>query len=214
MNMSSEEKEASQRLFRTTFSPEETPIKMPVTEKGPSKAAEMDLRFAENFSASGGKFIYCESAAKFLVLLNSLKSENNWNFLYSWDHTLRNYFKSLGFEQDDEYEFFMDNSDAATSRCFALSADEGVILLTPDQATNRRLTTFPPHHVIIASRANLVPNLERGLDMFRAQYYDKLPSLIELNKERKICKANHARLLNASGTANVFVFYIDVPEIG
>ena len=48
MNMSSEEKEVSQRLFKTTFSPEETPIKMPVTEKGPSKAAEMDLRFAEN----------------------------------------------------------------------------------------------------------------------------------------------------------------------
>lgn len=214
MDMSTEDKKPSQTLFKTTFSTGETQSKMPLTVKGPSTAEEMDVRFAENFSASGGKFVYCESSDKLVGLLNSLKAENKWNFLFAWEHKLKNYLRSLGLEQEEELEFFMDNSDAAISQCFALLADEGVILLNPDQATNRRLTSFPPHHIIIASRANLVPNLERGLDMFRGQYFDKLPSLIELNEERKICKANHARLLNATGTPNVYVFYIDVPDIG
>lgn len=214
MDMSTEENKPSQGLFRTTFSTGETQKKMPLTVKGPSKAEELDVRFAENFSASGGKFIYCESSAKLVGLLNSLKAENKWNFLFTWEHDLKNYLKSLGLQQEEEQEFFMDNSDAAISKCFTLLADEGVILLDPHQATNRRLTSFPPHHIIIASRANLVPNLERGLDMFRSEYFDKLPSLIELNEERPICKANHARLLNASGTASVFVFYVDVPSLG
>jgi L-lactate dehydrogenase complex protein LldG len=214
MDMSIEDSKPSQGLFKTTFSTGETQKKMPLTVKGPSNAEEMDVRFAENFSANGGKFIYCESNSKLIELLNSLKVENKWNYLFTWEHQLKNYLRSIGLEQEEEHEFFMDNSDAAISQCFTLLADEGVILLTPDQATNRRLTSFPPHHIIIASRANLTPNLERGLDMFREKHFDKLPSLIELNEERKICKANHARLLNASGTASVYVFYVDVPEIG
>lgn len=214
MNMSTEDNEASRGLFRTIFSAEETPNKMPLTVKGPSSADEMDVRFAENFSASGGKFVYCESQDKLVAYLQSLKTENKWNFIYSWEPGLRGFLSTLGFVQENDEEFLIDNSDAAASQCFALLADEGVIMLTPDQATHRRLTTFPPHHVIFASKDSLVPNLERGLDNFRGQYFDKLPSLIELNEKRPICKANHARLLDASGSSNVYVFYLDFPAIG
>lgn len=214
MDSSAEDNKASRGLFRTIFSTEETTSKMPLTVKGPSNAEEMDVRFAENFSASGGKFVYCESQDKLLTYLKSLKSENKWNFIYSWEPRLRGFLSSMGFVQENAEEHLMDNSDAAASQCFALLADEGVILLTPDQATNRRLTTFPPHHIIFASRESLVPNLERGLDNFRGQYFDKLPSLIELNEKRPICKANHARLLDASGSSNVYVFYLDIPAIG
>ena len=212
--MSTEDNEASRGLFRTIFSAEETPNKMPLNVKGPSSADEMDVRFAENFSASGGKFVYCESQDKLVAYLQSLKTENKWNFIYSWEPGLRGFLSALGFVQENDEEFLIDNSDAAASQCFALLADEGVIMLTPDQATHRRLTTFPPHHVIFASKDSLVPNLERGLDNFRGQYFDKLPSLIELNEKRPICKANHARLLDASGSSNVYVFYLDIPAIG
>jgi len=130
MDMSSEDNSES-KLYKTVFSPGGNESKETQSYVGPSKAIEDDVRFAENFTASGGKFIYCES-----------------------------------------------------------------------------------NGVIIASKANLTKNLELGLEKFKGQYLDKLPSLIELREERKICKANHARLLNAAGTANVFVFYVDTPEIG
>ena len=213
MEMSSEDKNPSEGLFKTTYNVGGTDNKERKSLKGPSKAVELDVRFAENFTSSGGKFIYCESTKNFVQLMDTLKEQNHWNHIYVWDHHIKNYIASLGFKQE-EFEFFMDNSDAAMSDCFGLVADEGVILLTPDQATNRRLTSFPPHHIIIATRANLIQNLEKGFDRFKDLYFDKLPSLIELNPERNICKANHARLLNASGTANVYVFYIDVPQLG
>lgn len=213
MEMSSEGENKSQGLFKTVFSPGDSGPKEKPSFKGPSKAIEEDVRFAENFTASGGKFIYCESNSLLVKLLNSLKEENDWNHIFVCDHRIKSYLTSLGFIQE-ENEFFMDNSDAAISNCFSLLADEGVILLTPDQATNRRLTSFPPYHIVIASKANLSKNLEVGLEKFKTQFMDKLPSLIELNEERNICKANHARLLNAAGTPNVFVFYVDTPDIG
>ena len=213
MDMSSEDKNPSEGLFRTTYSVSDERSKEAVSFKGPSTAEDLDVRFAENFTNSGGKFIYCESSKNFVQLMNSLKTQNEWNHVFIWDHHIKNYVSNLGLKQE-EFEFFMDNSDAAMSDCFGLLADEGVILLTPDQATNRRLTSFPPHHIIIATRANLMVNLEKGLDRFKEKFMDKLPSLIELNPERKICKANHARLLNASGTPNVYVFYIDAPQLG
>lgn len=213
MEMSNEDQNKSQGLFKTVFSPGDNEPKEKKSFKGPSTAVEDDVRFAENFSATGGKFIYCESNENLVRLLNSLKTENKWNHIFVSDHRIKSYLSSLGFKQV-ENEFFMDNSDAAMSNCFALLADEGVVLLTPDQATNRRLTSFPPYHIIIASKANLAKNLEVGLDKFKEQYMDKLPSLLELNEARPICKENHARLLNAAGTPNVFVFYVDTPEIG
>lgn len=209
MDISNEENSLFSGLFRSSSGEESRPISF----KGPSSAADLDVRFAENFTATGGKFIYCDSEKNFVDLLQSLKDQESWNHIFIWDEKLRGYLKNLGLEQV-ENEFFMDNSDAALSACFALLADEGVVLLTSDQATNRRLTSFPPHHLIFASKNNLVSHLEKGLDLFKEQFFDKLPSLIELNSERNICKANHARVLNAQGTPNVYVFYIDIPELG
>lgn len=175
--------------------------------KGDSNAEELDVRFAENFTAKGGKFIYCQSTKELIAYIKSLQEEYKWNHIFSWDHHLKTQLEKLGLVQ--EGEFFMDESDAAISENFALLADEGAIMLTPDQATNRRLTTFPGHHIILASKANLIDNLENAIKEFNHSYIDKLPSLIDLDKENKICKANHARLLSAQASAEVYVFYLD-----
>lgn len=198
-----------QNLFKSVNKDDKA---MPQKFEGASKAEELDVRFAENFVAKGGKFIYCQNEAELIGYIKSLKAQSKWNHVFSWDFHLKKQLTELGFVQDGE--FFMDESDAAISGNFALLADEGAIMLTPDQATNRRLTTFPPHHIILASRDNLVSNLEVAISTFKEEYFDKLPSLIDLDEENKICKANLSRLLNAQGTAEVYVFYLDDSNFG
>lgn len=199
-----------QNLFKSISQEEDK--RVTPSFKGPSEAEDLDLRFAENFTASGGKFVYCSSVKEFIHLLESLKEENSWNHVFSWNPAIKNLLEFHDF-QSKTIGFFMDNSDAAISDCFALLANEGVIMLTPNQATNRRLTSFPPHHLLIATRENLHESLDQAIAAFQNEYYDKLPSLLELNEDRKVCRANHARLLNAEGTPNVFVFYIDIPNL-
>lgn len=211
MNTPNEDKpNLFQNLFKSINKEEKVE---PQKFEGDSAAAELDVRFAENFVAKGGKFIYCQNEAELINYIKSLKEQNKWNHVFSWDFHLKKQLVQLGFEQE-EGDFFMDESDAAISSNFALLADEGAIMLTPDQATNRRLTTFPPNHIILASRANLVTNLEKAIEAFKDEYFDKLPSLIDLDKENKICKANLSRLLNAQGSAEVYVFYLDDSNFG
>jgi L-lactate dehydrogenase complex protein LldG len=207
--------EGKANLFQNLFKSirEEEDKRLTPSFRGPSTAEDLDLRFAENFSASSGKFVYCENLQTFALLLESLKEENHWNFVFSWNPVIKKILDQFDF-QNKTIGFFMDNSDAAISDCFGILANEGVVMLTPNQATNRRLTSFPPHHILIANRSHLFENLDLAIESFQKEYYDKLPSLVELNKDRKVCKANHARLLNAEGTANVYVFYIDVDDFG
>lgn len=212
MNISNEEKPNLFHSLFKSFNKEEEPLETN-NFNGPSSAEDLGIRFAENFTATGGKFIYCQDLKEMILFCDSLKEENNWNHVFIWDFNTKRLLEELNFQNSDN-GFFMDNSDAALSGCFALLADEGVVMLHPSEATNRRLTSFPPHHLIIASKNSLVKNLDEALDGFRQEYFDKLPSLIELNVERRICKANHARLLNAEGTPNVYVFFIDNPSIG
>jgi len=211
MNMSSDDKP---NLFHNLFKSEKKEDKSVLPKfVGASKAEDLDVRFAENFVAKNGKFIYCENKEQLVAYINSLKEQNKWNHIFTWDIRLKEKLSQLGFKQEGE-SFFMDESDAAISGNFALLANEGAIMLTPDQATNRRLTTFPSHHIILASKKNLRKDLDEAIEDFNKEYIDKLPSLIDLDKENKICKANHSRLLNAQGSAELYVFYLDDSDFG
>jgi hypothetical protein len=59
----------------------------------------------------------------------------------------------------------------------------------------------------------LVESLNEAINLFKLEYFDRLPALLELDDDRPCYKANHSRLLSADGTKDVYVFYIDTPTI-
>ena len=176
-------------------------------------SVNLDIEFAQKFTAQSGKFVYCENTQQFFAMLSSLKSESKWNFIYTWAQPLRDMMARNDFQLDQD-PLLMEQSEAAISFCDSLVADSGVIMLSPDQATNRRLTTFPGHHIIVANRKSMVPEIETALARFKNSYFNKLPSIIELNPEKKVYKDNHSRLLNAEGTRDIYIFYIDQDNFG
>lgn len=180
--------------------------------KGVSSAKDLEVRFAENFVDSGGKFIFVENIPELFEFLNSLKIESKWNNIFSIDKEFSKLMAKHNF-QTDENEFLLDSSDAAITLCYSLSADEGVIILSPEEATNRRLISFPKNHIIVAFKDQLMPNIDKAIWGFRESYENRLPSVLELYPEKPVAKTNHKTLLSAEGPKNVFLFYID-KEIG
>lgn len=176
--------------------------------KGISNAKEIDVKFAENFADSGGKFIFVEDIPQLFVFLNSIKKDNKWNNIYSVDKSFTRLMKENNF-QTENFDILLDHSDAAISFCYSLSADEGVIILSPEEATNRRLVTFPKNHIIVAFKDQLKPNIEKAIWGFRETYEDRLPSVLELYPEKPVARSNHKTLLSAEGPKNVYLFYID-----
>lgn len=171
-----------------------------------------DVKFAENFVAQGGKFIYCENTQQFFLYLKSLQEENHWNYIFSWNQHLVNLMTKYEFQEHNP-EMLIQFTDAALSYCESLIAENGTILLSPDQSSHRKLTTFPKYHIIVASKNNLSETLNDALKKFNDNYINRLPAILELNEDKKFYKANHTRLLSATGTNEVFVFYIDSEEI-
>lgn len=67
--------------------------------------------------------------------------------------------------------------DAGLTECEALVAQTGSVLLTSLGAGGRALSILPPHHVVVATESQLVPDLPAAFDRLRARYGARWPSL-------------------------------------
>lgn len=70
--------------------------------------------------------------------------------------------------------------DAGISQCDALVAQTGSVLITARSAGGRALSVLPPHHVVLATRDQLVADLPAAFALLKARYQENFPSLISL----------------------------------
>lgn len=63
--------------------------------------------------------------------------------------------------------------DAGLTACDALVAQTGSVLLTARSAGGRALSVLPPHHVVIATADQLVPDLPTAYDVLRKRYAER-----------------------------------------
>jgi L-lactate dehydrogenase complex protein LldG len=76
----------------------------------------------------------------------------------------------------DKHE--LERCDAGISECDALVAQTGTVLVTSRSAGGRALSCLPPHHVVIARREHLVPDLPAAFAVVKQKYGGKFPSMI------------------------------------
>jgi L-lactate dehydrogenase complex protein LldG len=68
--------------------------------------------------------------------------------------------------------------DAGITECDALVAQTGTVLVTSRSAGGRALSCLPPHHVVIARREQLVPDLSAAFALLKQKYDGNFPSMI------------------------------------
>ena len=72
----------------------------------------------------------------------------------------------------------LEKCDVGISECDALVAQTGTVLVTSRSAGGRALSCLPPHHVVIARRAQLVPDLPAAMALVKQEYDGNYPSMI------------------------------------
>ena len=72
----------------------------------------------------------------------------------------------------------LEQCDAAITGCDALVAQTGSVLVTPLSAGGRALSVLPPHHIVIARRSQIVPDLASALQLARKLYAPNWPSFL------------------------------------
>lgn len=72
----------------------------------------------------------------------------------------------------------LESCEVGISVCEALIAQTGSILVTGTGCGGRALSVLPPHHLVLATRDQLLPDLYAGYEHLRRTYRDTLPSFI------------------------------------
>jgi L-lactate dehydrogenase complex protein LldG len=74
----------------------------------------------------------------------------------------------------------LESCDAGITECDALIAQTGSILVTSRSAGGRALSVLPPHHIVLARREQLLPDLPTAFDYIEARYDNDYPSFLSL----------------------------------
>jgi L-lactate dehydrogenase complex protein LldG len=72
----------------------------------------------------------------------------------------------------------LESCDAGITECDALIAQTGSVLVTSRSAGGRALSVLPPHHVVLARRAQLVADLPMAFALLKEKYHGNYPSFI------------------------------------
>jgi L-lactate dehydrogenase complex protein LldG len=72
----------------------------------------------------------------------------------------------------------LESCDAALTECEALVAQTGSVLVSAPSAGGRALSVLPPHHVVLARRNQMTPDLGAALQRVREKFKDQFPSFL------------------------------------
>lgn len=72
----------------------------------------------------------------------------------------------------------LETCDAGITECDALIAQTGSVLVTSRSAGGRAASVLPPHHVVVARRDQLLPDLPAAFELLKQKYAPDYPSFI------------------------------------
>lgn len=72
----------------------------------------------------------------------------------------------------------LESCDAGLTECEVLVAQTGSVLVSAPSAGGRALSVLPPHHVVLARRNQMVPDLTAALQRVQEKFKDKFPSFL------------------------------------
>jgi len=128
--------------------------------------------FEKNSADLKTEVIHCADAASVESALAALARDGSWNSVGSHGFALGEAaVQALGLpivRTDRDYETSaLERCDAGISGCDCLVAQTGGIMVTAASAGGRALSVLPPHHVVIASRSQIVGDLSDAFARLR-----------------------------------------------
>ena len=169
----------------------------------------LEVIFAEQLIAVAGQFVFCEDELTLIENLLTLAEERKWHKIYCWEPALQqllNTYEYPYFETDKDFEL----AEAGITLCEALIARNGSIMLSNADAAGRRLSIYPPVHIVIAYTSQLVPDLKDGFKLIKEKYGTKIPSLITtVTGPSRTADIEKTLVVGVHGPGEVFCFFIN-----
>jgi L-lactate dehydrogenase complex protein LldG len=174
----------------------------------PGKEETLVEVFAKQFTAVNGEFIYCSNQFDFLDKLITLLEQRKWKHFFCWEHHLQDMLKDTGIAFSHRKEF-LDKVQGAVTSCEALIARTGTVLVS-SSANSRALTIWPPVHIVMAKKSQVVMEMKDGFQLIKNRYGKSTPTMLSfITGPSRSADIENTLVIGAHGPTEVFVFVID-----
>ena len=124
------------------------------------KNADLDYKFAQLFTHSGGFFNYCSDESEALQTLQQILHLEGVNSVFCCDEDLKNFLEVLKVPYTPNLEL---GNDAAFITCEYLIAYDGRIMLSSNNILHYHSSRLPEKIIIMANISQIVPNLNDAM---------------------------------------------------
>jgi L-lactate dehydrogenase complex protein LldG len=169
---------------------------------------ELEVTFAEEFSALQGKFLYCADHEELLAGIRALVKARQWQQqkVYCREVAIREVLDGLGLVYTND----LPASSVAITGCEFLVARTGSILMSSAQQSGRTTSVYAPVHLCIAYMDQLVYDIKDGLQRIKEKYPGQIPSLITLaSGPSRTADIEKTLVVGIHGPKEVFVFLME-----
>jgi len=122
--------------------------------------ADLDYKFAQLFTHSGGFFNYCADESEALQTLNQIVKLEHIQSVFCWDKELQNFLNVIDAEHHNELS---ENNDAAFITAEYLIAFDGRIMLSDNNILHYHSSMLPSKIIILAHVSQIVANLSEAM---------------------------------------------------
>jgi L-lactate utilization protein LutC len=124
------------------------------------KNADLDYKFAQLFTHSGGFFNYCADEAEALQTLNQIVKIEDIHNIFCWDKELQSFLNVVKKPYTSEMEY---SNDAAFITCEYLIAYDGRIMLSHNNILHYHSSKLPNKIIVMANVSQIVNNLNDAM---------------------------------------------------
>jgi L-lactate dehydrogenase complex protein LldG len=189
-----------------------TPLPFPQSENNqsvfPVSSEELDVVFAEQFNALGGRFIFCVNRQELAFQFNSLVKKSDWQKVYCVEDKIKDLVGSSLEERFTNKD--LADCDVSVTGCECLVARTGGFLMSAAQASGRNTSVYAPIHICIAFTSQLVYDIKDALVLIKDKYKDQLPSLITFaTGPSRTADIEKTLVVGVHGPKEVYCFLVD-----
>ena len=182
-------------VVNATFENEDARIYKPIE-------GSLDSCFQAELALIGGESFSFKTDVELYDCLNSFLVEKGFAAVYSCLPDIQNLLPNVSLNGEPYAEM-----DAAITECEFLVARTGSVLISSASYGGRQLNVFPPVHIVIAKRSQLVPFVTDALQALQEKYLGALPSLVSLiSGPSRTADIEKTLVMGAHGPRELYVF--------
>ncbi len=165
--------------------------------------------FAETFIRNKGEFFFCDGKKDLLAHLSLFLQKKGLREIYAWEDELAPLLSEAEIPfRKDETRFL--HAEVGITLCECLIARTGSILISSKQTAGRRLSIYPPMHIVIAYTSQLVSDIKDGLQLIQTRYQDAMPSMISMiTGPSRTADIEKTLVLGAHGPKELVLFLVE-----